>query len=104
MALKTEIFDAADYLKTPEAQAEYLSIALEDGDLDRIKRALGTLARAQGMTEVARAADVGAKSLYKSLGEDGNPAFGTVLRVMHALGLALRAAPARAQDHEAEPA
>jgi probable addiction module antidote protein len=97
MALKTEPFDAADYLRTPEAQAEYLSIALEEGDLDLIKHALSTLARAQGMTEIARAADVGAKSLYKSLGEDGNPAFATVLRVMNALGLSLRATPTKAE-------
>lgn len=94
MALETSAFDAARYIDTPEAQAAFLNDALEEGDAAAISQALGIVARARGMTEVARAAGLGRESLYKSLSESGNPELDTVLRVLHALGLKLTATPA----------
>lgn len=86
-------FDAADYLDTPEARAEYMAAALETGDAADIRRALNTVARSLGMQAVADEAGVGRESLYKSLGDKGNPEFVTVLKVMKALGIALTAIP-----------
>jgi probable addiction module antidote protein len=93
MPLKTTPFDAAEYLDTPEAQAIFLSEAMETGDAAFIAHALGIVARARGMASVAREAGLGRESLYKALGEGGNPEFATVLRVIAALGLKLRVAP-----------
>ena len=67
---------------------------MEDGDLAEINHALGVIARARGMTEVARASGLGRESLYKALREDSRPEFGTILRVMKALGLKLTVEPA----------
>ena len=91
---KTLPWDATDYLETPEQMAAYLEAALEDGDSAVIAMALGTIARAQGMTAVAREAGLGRESLYKSLSAGGNPEFATVLKVIEALGLRLHASPA----------
>lgn len=88
-AIKTRTFDAARHLSTPEAQAEYLSAMMEGNDPALIRHALGTVARARGMAELARAAGLGQKSLYKTLGEDGNPELGTFLKVLNAMGLRL---------------
>lgn len=95
MPLKTEKLDIAELLDTPEAQAEFLSLALAEGDLAEITQALGIVARARGMTAVARDAGLGRESLYKALGEGGNPELGTVLRVVRALGLELSVRAAR---------
>ncbi len=89
---KTLPWDAADYLKTDESIAEYLEAALADGDPALIAAALGDIARAKGMTQVARDAGLGRESLYKALSADGNPEFATVLKVIHALGLKLKVA------------
>jgi probable addiction module antidote protein len=89
MPLKTEPLNLADLLKTPEDQAEFLRVSMEEGDLAEINHALGIIARARGMTEVARASGLGRESLYKALREDSRPEFGTILRVMKALGLKL---------------
>ena len=89
----TTRFDAAEYLDTPERQAAYITAALESGDPAFVRDALGVVARARGMSEVAKAADLNRESLYKALGESGNPEFGTVMRVLNALGLALSARP-----------
>ena len=94
MPTKTAPLDLADLLKTPEDQAEFLRVAMEDGDLAEINHALGVIARARGMTEVARASGLGRESLYKALREDSRPEFGTILRVMKALGLKLTVEPA----------
>ena len=88
-------WDAADYLKTASDMAAYLEAALEDGDPTVVSAALGDIARAKGMTQVARAAGLGRESLYKALSPGGNPEFATVLRVIQALGLRLRVTPAR---------
>lgn len=89
----TTRFDAAEYLDTVERQAAYISAALETGDPDFVRDALGVVARARGMAEVANTADLNRESLYKALGGTGNPEFATVMRVLHALGLTLSARP-----------
>lgn len=71
--------------------AAYLAAALDGGDAGLIAAALGDIARAQGMTEIARKTGLGRESLYKALSPDGNPALGTVLKVVSALGLKLHA-------------
>lgn len=89
MAHKTHRWDAAETLKTKEDIAAYLDAVLEDGDPGLLKAALGDIARAKGMTEIARAAGLGRANLYKALSPDGNPEFATVARVLRALGLRL---------------
>jgi len=97
MRAKTTRFDAADYLDTEERQAAYIAAALESGDADFVRDALGLVARARGMGEIARGAGLNRESLYKALGKSGNPEFGTVLRIVRALGLTLSARPAEAK-------
>jgi probable addiction module antidote protein len=92
---KTKRWDAADHLRSRTDIAAYLEAALEDGDPALVAAALGDIARTKGMTEVAREAGLGRESLYKALSAGGNPEFGTVLRVVRALGLKLRAVPSR---------
>jgi probable addiction module antidote protein len=92
MATETARYDSADYLETPEDIAAYLEAAFEDGDPSDITRALGVIARAEGMTEVARRAGLTRASLYKALSEDGHPEFATVLKVLRALGLKMKVA------------
>ena len=90
---KTKPFDPAEYLDDSESIAAYMSDALESEDPKFVADALGVVARARGMSEVAREAGVSRESLYRSLSTDGNPEFATVLRVIRALGLRLSAAP-----------
>jgi probable addiction module antidote protein len=92
MARKTSRWDAADTLETKQDIAGYLDAVLEDGDPDLLKAALGDIARAKGMTEIAQAAGLGRANLYKALSPDGNPEFATVARVLKALGLRLSVA------------
>ncbi len=93
MALKTRPFDAAEYLEDDEAIVEYLDeamkAAIEDSNPAFLTHALGTVARARGMSQIAKDAGLSRESLYKALGADGNPEFGTVLKVLQALGLKL---------------
>ncbi|MCY3806307.1 MAG: putative addiction module antidote protein [bacterium] len=89
---ETRPWDAAEHLETSEDMVAYLEAALEQGDPKLVAAVLGDIARAKGMTEVAQEAGLGRESLYKSLSPGGNPEFGTVLRVVRALGLRLRAA------------
>jgi probable addiction module antidote protein len=89
MAMKTIPFDASELLDTPEAQAEFIRAALETGDRAHIGRAIGEVARARGMTEIAKAAGLSRESLYRSLREDGDPRLSTLIGVMKALGLRL---------------
>ena len=93
---KTTRFDAADYLDTEERQAAYITSALETGDADFVRDALGIVARARGMAEIAKNAGLNRESLYKALGETGNPEFATVMRIVHAMGLTLSARRAEA--------
>ena len=92
--LKTTPFDAADYLDTAEARAEYMTAALETGDVEFIRDAVGVVARARGMTKIAKETGLSRESLYKALGETGNPEFATIMRIVGALGLKLSAHPA----------
>ena len=90
--IKTIAWDAAAYLKSDDDIAHYLEAAFEDGDPSLVAAALGDVARAKGMAQIAQAAGLGRESLYKALSKEGNPEFSTVLKVMHALGLKLRVA------------
>ena len=93
----TTPWDAADHLRTDEDMAAYLEAALEEGDPTLVAAALGDIARAKGMTQVARDAGLGRESLYKALSPAGNPEFATILKVVAALGLQLHATPAVAK-------
>jgi probable addiction module antidote protein len=90
----TTPWDPADHLDTEEDMAAYLEAALEEGDPALVAAALGDIARAKGMTHVAREAGLGRESLYKALSPSGNPELATILKVVSALGLQLHAAPA----------
>lgn len=85
--LKTSPYDSAEYLDSSEAINAYMEEALETGDPAFIAKALGTIARARGMSQIAKKAGLSRESLYKALSTEGNPEFGTIIRVMHALGL-----------------
>ena len=89
--IATQPWDAADHLKAEEDIVAYLDAALEESDSGLIAAVLGDIARAKGMTTVAAEAGLGRESHYKSLSEEGNPGFGTVLKVTQALGIRLRA-------------
>jgi probable addiction module antidote protein len=82
-------FDAAEYLDSPEMIAAYLTEALESNDQALIAKAIGNVARAQGMTEVAEKAGVSRENLYRALGGDVKPEFDTIMKVLHALGMNL---------------
>lgn len=91
---KTRSWGPAEHLESEEDIAAYLNVALEEGDLSLIMATLGDIARARRMAMVAQETGLGRESLYKSLSADGNPEFGTVLKVLHALGLQLQASSA----------
>lgn len=93
---KTIPYDVAEQLRTPEEMAAYLDAWLTEApdDAAGIARALGDIARARGMSQVARDAGLSRESLYKALSESGNPSFATILKVARALGLRLHAEPA----------
>ena len=93
MAVKTRPWDVAEHLSSAEDIAAYLGAALEEGDPKLIVAALGDVARARGMAELARETGLSRESLYRSLSLDGNPEFATVMRILHALGLRLEARP-----------
>jgi probable addiction module antidote protein len=89
----TTRYDVAEHLRTPEDMAAYLEACLEDanGDAAFIAKALGDIARAKGMSKVARDAGLSRESLYKALSGERSPDFETILKVMKALGLRLSA-------------
>jgi probable addiction module antidote protein len=89
--LKTRVWDPAEHLETEEDIAAYLDAAFEEGDPSFIAAALGDVARAKGMAQIARDAGLGRESLYKALSPDGNPEFVTIMKVVSALGLKLHA-------------
>ena len=92
--LKTTRFDSAAYLNSAEAIAAYIEDALDSNDPAVIAHALGTIARARGMSRIAKKAGLSRESLYKALSPSGNHEFGTIIRVMRALGLKLSATSA----------
>jgi probable addiction module antidote protein len=95
-SFKLRKWDSAEHLKTDEDMALYLEACLEEAGDDAafIAKALGTIARAKGMSQLARETGLGRESLYKALSGEGNPSFATILKVVHALGLKLHAAHA----------
>lgn len=96
MAEKFSRWDSADYLKTEEDTALYFDACIEEdpGDGSLIRAALGDIARARGMTQLARETGLAREGLYKALSAEGNPEFATVMKVIKALGLKLHASPA----------
>lgn len=96
----TSAYDVAEHLRTPEEMAAYLEACMEeaDGDAAFVAKALGDIARAKGMSQVACDAGLSRESLYKALSGDRNPTLDTVLRVVGALGLKLRAEAALDSD------
>ena len=92
---KTTRYDVAEHLRTPEEMAAYLEACLEEshGDASFVAKALGDIARAKGMTQVARDTGLSRESLYKTLSGERNPGFDTVLKIVHALGIELHASP-----------
>ena len=90
---KTTPYDSTEYLKTEEDMALYFEACLEEAGDDPafIAKALGTIARARGMSQLARDTGLGRESLYKALSGQGNPEFATILKVVKALGLHLHA-------------
>lgn len=95
MALKRCKWDTAEHLKAEEEMALYLEACLEEAGDDAVfnAKALGDIERAKGMTLLARDTGLGRESLYKALSGEGTPSFATILKVTHALGLQLNAAP-----------
>ncbi|MGO8908129.1 MAG: addiction module antidote protein [Bradyrhizobium sp.] len=90
---KTKPFDSAEYLDSPEVIAAYLTEALESGDQALIAKAIGTVARSHGMAAIAEKAGLSRENLYRALGGDAKPEFGTVIKVLHAMGISLVAQP-----------
>jgi probable addiction module antidote protein len=93
-------FDAAEFLDSEEAISAYLAALLEEGNPKAFAAGLGDVARARGMSQVARDAGLSRESLYRALSGTGNPEFGTILKVMRALGLKLVAQPARTDPED----
>jgi probable addiction module antidote protein len=93
MQLEARKWDVTDYLDTEERIALFLEAVFEDGDPAAISAAIGEVARARGMTNVARDAGLSRENLYKTLNESGNPEFSTILKVIKALGFNLTVAP-----------
>jgi probable addiction module antidote protein len=93
---KTVAYDVAEQLRTPEEMAAYLNAWLLEApeDIAGIARALGDIARAKGMTQVAKESGLSRESLYKALSENGNPSFATIMKVTQALGVRLHAGAA----------
>lgn len=98
MPLETFPFDAAEYLDDEQGQAEFLAEAFEAGDPVFIANALGVVARARGMTGVAKEAGVTREALYKALSDRGDPKLSTLLGVVRALGMKITATPVTTND------
>jgi probable addiction module antidote protein len=96
--IKTRQWDSAEHLKTEADMAEYFEACLLEGGDDPafLAHALGVIARARGMAQLARDTGISREGLYKALSEDGTPSFATIIKVIRALGLELHAAPAHA--------
>ena len=95
-SIKLKKWDSAEHLRSDEDMAAYLEACMEEAGDDAafIAKALGTIARAQGMTQLAKETGLGRESLYKALSGEGNPSFSTILKVVHALGIKLHASQA----------
>lgn len=100
----TTRYDVAEHLRTPEEMAAYLEACLDEaeGDAAFVAKALGDIARAKGMSQVARDAGLSRESLYKALSGERSPGFDTILKVLAALGLKLHAQAAHVANHTAQ--
>ncbi|MBU1668851.1 putative addiction module antidote protein [bacterium] len=85
-----ETFDPAKYLDSKEVIAEYLSQILEDGDMDELLSAIGDIAKAKGMTQIAKETGLGRESLYKTFHAGAKPKFDTIVKVLNSLGIKLQ--------------
>jgi probable addiction module antidote protein len=94
--IETTAFDSADYLNSAEAIAAYLDAYLEDSSPEDLRRALDTVARSHGISDLAKRSGVTRAGIYKALGQDGNPSFETVRSILAAMGLRLTVEPAEA--------
>ncbi|GJD48765.1 hypothetical protein OPKNFCMD_1490 [Methylobacterium crusticola] len=95
MPIATKPWDAAEYLDSQEAIAAYLEAAFEEGDPALIAAAIGDVARARGMAQIARDSGLAREALYRSLKQTGNPEFATVMKVMKTLGVRITVEPVR---------
>jgi probable addiction module antidote protein len=100
MSTNTRPYDTANYLTDDASIAAYLDEIMETGDPSLVSHALGVVARAKGMSQIARDAGVSRESLYRALSADGNPEFSTVYKVIQALGMRLAVEPANAEHEE----
>lgn len=94
MALELSRFDAAEHLDTEEAQTEFLNDALESGDAAYISHAIGVVARAKGMADIAEKTGIKRQQLYRALDKNGNPTLETLMKVLDAMGIKLAVAHA----------
>jgi probable addiction module antidote protein len=95
MALETTLWDPAENLVSPEAEHAYLEAAFEDGDPALIAAAIGDVARARGISEIAKQAGLTRDTMYKAFRPEGNPTLETLVGVLNALGLKLSTVPNR---------
>jgi probable addiction module antidote protein len=98
MPLETRVFDANEFIKTPQEQAEYLRAALEDGDVDAIAIVLGDIARARGASQFAKDTGLSRETIYKAFRPGGNPRLDTLARAVRALGFRLTIEPIKAAE------
>lgn len=101
MTTKIAPFEASDYLDNEETIAEFLTASMEDPNPDVFLMALRDVAKARGMTDLAKATGLGRESLYKALAPGSKPRYETILKVMHGLGISLHAqiAPVKTPEH-----
>jgi probable addiction module antidote protein len=99
--MKTLLYDPAEFLDDDEAMSEYLRLTCEDGTPTDIARALGAIARARGMSEIASKTGLARPALYKALSGEGNPEFATIVRVAEALGFRISLRPIHGPSDEA---
>ena len=98
--MEASIFDLADYIETPEDVIEFLNVSFEDGDSITIPHALNTVVRSKGFAAIARETGLSRTSLYRAFGENGNPRFSTVMKVLASLGLTIQIVPAKPSPRE----
>ncbi|RWF03013.1 addiction module antidote protein [Mesorhizobium sp.] len=98
MAVKTKHWDASEHLESEEMIFAYINAAFEEGNPALVTAALGDVARARGMTQIAKMAGVSRESLYKALSAEGNPEFATIMKVMQALKLHVSVSKAEDKD------
>lgn len=96
MAIRTTRWDVTQHLDTDEKIALFLEAVFEEGDPATIAAAIGEVARARGMSQIAKDAGLSRENLYRALSGDGNPEFGTVMKVIKAMGFDLKIAPHKA--------